>query len=148
MAIEMRFDLTLSFSKKAQIPFVAKQSRGNTNRQRAQVPERIQQARATTQFGNSPLSPGQMFCFFLGSLTQCISYLRITRGQGLPLIQRLGTNLATMIDPHQANDMATLCRVECTVRNVASGNGSRGTRRSSKSAQSTVKLKKQGVDGH
>ncbi|KTC40931.1 hypothetical protein AO260_31025 [Pseudomonas sp. ABAC21] len=62
----------------------------------------------TAQLADALLTPGKMVNFFFGRVLHRCAHLRQLGGQGLTLIQRLGTDFAGMVDAHQAGDMARL----------------------------------------
>ncbi len=108
MPIQVRLYLALCFSKEPQIPLIPKGPSCHAKRKRTKIPGKIQQTGTPAKLSNTPLCPGQMFNFLIRSNAQGTTHLPVTRGEGLALIKSLGTNLATMINPHQPNDVPTL----------------------------------------
>jgi len=65
MLIEMAFDLSFGFDDEAEAHAVAQQSSRGTDRERAGIPEWIQQARAGVELFQPGLAPGEVVGFFV-----------------------------------------------------------------------------------
>ena len=62
-----------------------------------------------------------MVVLLAGGLLHCFPGPGIARHQRLPLVERLGRDLARVVDPHQARGVAALTFVQLVVRDVAGG---------------------------
>jgi len=105
MAGEVRLNLSLSFRQESQIPPVSRHASQDTKRQRPPVPKGVEQTFPPTQFRNSLLGPSQVLGFFISRAVQSIPDKRVARRERLPLVERLSTNFATVIDAHQTERM-------------------------------------------
>src|SRR5260221_12940951 len=110
MAVEMRLDLALGLGDKAEIPAVAERTRRSPQRKRAGIPEGIEQTRAPTELVDALRAPAQVVLLFERRLCQCAAALRISCGQTLALVKRLGTDLAHVIDAHQRGRLGARIR--------------------------------------
>ena len=108
MVVEMILDLTFGLDHEAETPFVARQTRQRAQREGAGIPERIEQALAVAEFLQPLFAPGQMVVLLLGRALQTLTGLGQLGGERLALIERLGTDLARVVDAHQACHMPTL----------------------------------------
>src|ERR1700710_1257053 len=98
MTFEMAFNLALGFGEKAEVPLAAEQTRRGTERKRTRIPQRIKQTRAAAEFVDALRGPRKVIGFFGGSPFERGARFRVTRGQRLPLIQRLCADFAGVID--------------------------------------------------
>ena len=68
MPVEMRFDLTLGFGEKTEVPFITQHAGDESHAECAAEPQGVQQAFATAEFADALLAPGEVVGFFLGGL--------------------------------------------------------------------------------
>ena len=78
------------------------------DREGARVPERIEQARARAELAEALLAPGEVIAFLARGLAAAFPRGCRAGHQGLAVIERLGGDLAGMVDPHQAGHVAPL----------------------------------------
>jgi hypothetical protein len=97
--------LALRFGKEGEIPAVAQDAGGNAHRQRARVPNWIQEARAPAQFMDALSAPREVVLLLGRSFFKRTPVPRIPGRERLPLIKGLGANFANVIYPHQRRSM-------------------------------------------
>ena len=106
MALQMRLDLPLCLGKETKAPSIAQSPGHCPNRERTQIPERIEQALPAGQLGNTPFGPVEVLRFLPCRLFQRLPRRRIPAGKRLSLVEPLRTHFADMIDPHQCRGVA------------------------------------------
>src|SRR5437879_3112726 len=84
----MLFDLPLGFDDKAEVRAVAGHAGGQSDRERACIPQRVDEARAVVELGETLLRPREMLFFFPRRLREALADRAVARGQGLRLISR------------------------------------------------------------
>ena len=92
-------------------------------------------------FGDALFGPRQMIGFLVGCAAQGVTQRRIARGKRLPLIQRLGTNFAHMIDAHQPTGMGPFLLAHPRLGKPRSGGRALTPRRRENGAQCAVEFK-------
>ena len=106
MLIEVAFDLALGFDHEAEAHAVAQQCGGGADRERAGVPERIQQARTGVELLQTCLAPGEM----VGFLVRCFQEQCASRGgasyQGLAVVEGLRCDFAGVVYTHEGGGVA------------------------------------------
>ncbi len=100
--------LILGGGDEAQADAVADQPGHCADAKRQAVEQRVEHARVAAQFADALLAPGQVIDLLVGGMLHGLAYLRQLGGQRLALIERLGADLAGVVDAHQAGDMAGL----------------------------------------
>ena len=109
MAGQMGLHLTLGFDDEAQAPGIAGTPCRQAEGEGAGVPQRVEQTRPVAQLAQALLGPGQVIGFFARSRKHLLAQARCARCQCLRLVQRLGANLADMIDAHQRARQTPFC---------------------------------------
>jgi len=71
--IEMAFNLALGFDDKTEARAIAEQGRQRADRERACIPERVQQARPRVELFQTGLAPGEVIGFFVRRLQEEIA---------------------------------------------------------------------------
>ena len=79
VALEMALDLRLGLGEEAEAPAIARDARGEAPGERARVPQRIEEARARIEIGESIAAPGEVIAFLGARALQDVSNLRIAR---------------------------------------------------------------------
>ena len=98
---QVLLDLALGFDDEAQAPGIAGTPGCQAERKGTGVPQRVEQAGPVAEFAQALLGPGQVVGFFARGRGHLRAQGRRARGQRLGLVQRLGADLAHMIDAHQ-----------------------------------------------
>ena len=98
----MLADLVLGGGDEPEADLVADQPGGGADTERQPVEQRIEYAGMTAQLADALLAPGQVVDFFLGRVLHGLAHFGQFGGQGLALVQRLGTDFPGMVDAHQA----------------------------------------------
>ena len=75
MALQMRFDLLLSFGHKTQAPIVAQTRRAIADGKGTRVPQRVQERAARVQLAQALFGPSQMINFFRPRYTPPVTEL-------------------------------------------------------------------------
>jgi len=71
------------------------------------------------QFVKALLAPREVVELFIGRLLHLVFDIRITRDNGMPLVEPLGSDLTGMINAHQACRMCSLFLIQNAFLNVA-----------------------------
>src|SRR5450830_1144568 len=100
MTAQMPFDLALGFRDKPKAARIAQTRGDRTQRIRAGVPQRIEQADVRTELTQALGSPGQVILFFPARFGKLLLDRLTLREASLGVIQRLRTDLTDMVDPH------------------------------------------------
>ncbi len=106
--IEMAFHLSFCFDDKAEAGAIAEQRGRGADRERAGVPQRIQQTRVGLELLQTSLAPGQMIGFFLGGFEKKLTRCSGTSDQGLAVVERLGGDFTGVVYPHEGGGFALL----------------------------------------
>jgi hypothetical protein len=104
----MGFHLALGLDHKAQAGGVAQAPSQQTDAKRAGIPKRVQRAAVSAQLAQALLGPGQVVGFFARRFLHLLAQQRAAGTDRLRLIQRLGTDLAHMVHPHQGAGQTAL----------------------------------------
>lgn len=142
----MRLDLPLSLCEKPQVPAIAEFPGNNTDRQGAEVPYRVEQTLAAAQLIDALLGPREMLGFFVGRVAQRFRDRWIALGQRLPLVERLGADLADMVHPHQTRDMCLFRVRHLRIGRIRARRPTNAARRGEDGTQGTVKFDDQAVN--
>ena len=102
----MRLHLPLGFGDESQADAVSRDAGGHAQEKAPGVPDRVQPAGASIEFLESFGAPGQVVLFFLGGLEQVAFDFLGTRHQRLAPVERLGGNLAGVVDAHEGDAVA------------------------------------------
>jgi hypothetical protein len=108
---EMALDLTLRFRHESEARPIAEKARERPDGDGARVPHRIQQGRTRTELIEPVPAPGEVVAFFRRGVTQRGLGFRVAGGEGLALVEALGSNFPGVIDPHEARGMPSPRRV-------------------------------------
>src|ERR1700761_6598503 len=101
MVAQMRFDLLFSLGYKPEAGAVAQRAGKRADRERADIPCRIQNAWPTVELFQAQLAPSQMIHFLLCRLPHGFFDLGIAGGEGLSLIKSLRSHLSGVVYTHQ-----------------------------------------------
>src|SRR6266511_4912439 len=85
----MLFDLALGFDDKAEVRAIAGHAGGQSDCERACIPQGIDQTRAVVELGETLLRPREMLFFLARRVREAAADRAVACGQGLRLIQRL-----------------------------------------------------------
>ena len=121
VVLEMVDHLALGLGDEPETPSIPGKPRRDADGERSAEPERVEQARPRAEFRQTLAAPHQVIVLFAGRRLHGRTDSGITRGQRLPLIQRLSRDLAGVIDPHQPRRMPGLVVVEQSIDGVAGG---------------------------
>ena len=105
VAVQMLLHLAFGLGHKAQADPVADTAGHGPNGVGTGVPQRAQPARAAIQFAQPLGAPGQMVLFLDRGLEQMLAQRWVAGDRCLPVVQRLGRNLAGVVDAHQPRSM-------------------------------------------
>jgi hypothetical protein len=108
MTCQVLLHLALGFHHEAEAGLVAQAAGDEADAERTQVPERIEHALARAELAQPLGRPGQMVGFLCGGLGELTPQRGVGRGQRLRAVERLGADLADVIDPHQRTGFAAL----------------------------------------
>src|SRR5438067_1511958 len=108
MAGQMFFDLPLRFRQEREVPPIAQGPRERADRERARIPQWVEQARPPAELANPLDAPGKVVLFFTRRLLERRFHARIARSECLPLVERLSTDFAYVIHAHQRRSMGAL----------------------------------------
>src|SRR5450755_380026 len=98
MVDEVPFDLALGLDDEAKAGGIAHPPGHEADAEGAEIPDRIEQARTRAQFAQALRGPGQMVGLVGGSAYELAPQVRVRRGKRLRTVERLGTNLADVVD--------------------------------------------------
>ena len=112
MRMQVLFNLTFGLDHEAQAHRIASTRRQQPERERAGVPERVQQARVRVEFPQPLLGPRKVIGLLARGVRELSSQCWVARSERLGAVQRLRAHLADMIDTHQRARQATLFVVE------------------------------------
>lgn len=104
--VQVALDLPFSLGHESEAEAIAKQSCRCADRNRACIPDRVQQARARAKFLEPVAAPGQVIAFLGGRTPHGFAGRRGTRGQDLAVIKTLRGDFAGVIDAHETGDVA------------------------------------------
>lgn len=121
MPIEMRPHLPLGFSQEPETPVITTFSGKNSNGERPEVPERIQETCPRIQLPNSLRGPLEMLHFLTCGTIKRGSNQGIVANNGLTLIKRLRANFANMIDTHQRTSVPLVAERQTRLWQFCSG---------------------------
>lgn len=108
MPLQMLLYLALCFHQKAHAPFVSGNAGRNAEAEGGRVPGRIQQTWPPTQFVDPLPAPGKVVTLFFSSVFKYAANFGTSRHHGLPPIQSLGAEFATMIDAHESHRLGII----------------------------------------
>ena len=111
--------LTLGFDDEPETPPVPGKPGPGPDGERAGVPQRVEPARRRAELSEPRAAPGEVVALLPGRLLHRGAGGAIARGEGLPVVKRLGRNFARVIDPHQSRRVPALPVIETIVRGVA-----------------------------
>ena len=144
----MRLHLALGFHHKAQADRVATQLASDEAQAKSTcIPKRVQQAGPCAQFSQAAFGPGQVIGFFRAGRQKMRPELRVLGGQGLRGIQRLRTDLAHMVDPHERTGLLAFSVCHGHRGHTHRRVGARGMVRRKHGAQGLVEGVDEGVHG-
>ena len=152
MVREVFFHLSLGLHHKAETPGGSQKAGGGAERKAAGVPQRSEQAGATTELPDPLLAPAEVVLLLSGSVLEALPDLGVTGGERLPSIESLGGDFASVVHAHEGGARCPVLRRER--RSPESGGGARpGCRSDSRqNPQAGVDLRQEGVeqmdDGH
>jgi hypothetical protein len=138
--------LPLRLCDEAETGAVAGEPGEGADRERACIPQRIEQAGPATQLVDARCAPGEMVGFLAGRLHQCRLGRRAGGYSRLPLVQRLGRDLTGMIHPHQGSGVSPLGRLVNGLGNPFGGVGPAGRIAAEQGPQGLVDRADQAVD--
>ena len=146
--VQMAADLILGSRDEAQAQAIADQAGTGADPEGEAIEQRIEQARTLTQGADALLAPGQVIDLFVGRLLHFFAHFRQLGGQRLTLVQRLGADLAGVVDAHEAGRMtaflvAQLGVLERNGRRAAGGSAAEGR----KGTQGGIRLDQQSIEG-
>src|SRR5690606_5324423 len=101
-------DRALGIDHETQVPAVAAQPGGGADRVATGVPQRVEHAGSAVELAQAVGAPGQVVGFFLGGVQQVLAGFLAARHRGLAEVERLGADLANVVDARQAGGMAAL----------------------------------------
>ena len=110
MAVEMLLHLTLGFGHEAEADAVAQAPCREADRERAGVPERIQQTGTRVERFETFGSPREMIFFLDRGVIEHGPQRRRSGREFLSLVERLRADLADVIHAHQSSRVRTLRR--------------------------------------
>ena len=157
---QVRLDLALGLRNESETPLVAGDAGRGTDSEGTGVPQRVQQARATTEFVNTTLAPVEVIVLLLRGAFHVLAHRWVFRRDGMSLVKRLGADLAGVVDAHETGHVAQLRLVQGGLRQVAGRVGAvcgryfaaggadglvEGTELASKSLEDIVKSSEGGV---
>lgn len=121
MVVQMRFDLFFRLGDKPEADPIAKRARHGADRIGSCIPQGIQHAGMAAKLGQAALAPGKMIGLLGGGLLHRRGDFRVSRRQGLALIQGLCGYLTGVVDPHQPCGPCRLLRAQ--PGHIARGHG-------------------------
>lgn len=125
MAVEVVANLLLGFPNETEAPLVTENPACRSNRKRTGIPQWRQPADVLAEFADALLAPRQVVEFLVRRMPHLFFDRPVASDRRVPVVQRLGRNLAGVIDAHQAGRMGFLALVEIRVDDVLGGIGSR-----------------------
>ena len=154
MPFEMRHYLAFGFSDESEVPSISGEPGEAADGERAGVPQWVEQTFVRAQFFDALFAPGKMIVFFRRRTPHAFTNARVAGGQCLAAIQRLGANLADMVNSHVTTRTATLGIIErviiCGLRRKCpgrfSGFGGKRRERVRHSAERTRQATRQADD--
>src|SRR6185437_11517866 len=101
MLAEMALDLPLRLDHEPEAGPVTGERRDRTNKEGAGVPQRVEQAGTGMQVLQAALAPGEVIGLLAGRIEQHPARSFRAGGDRLAMVERLGGDLAGMVDAHQ-----------------------------------------------
>src|SRR5690606_27585367 len=98
MIVEMRFDLALGLGDEAQAHAIAGETGSETDADAAQVPERVEQARAAAELFEPCVAPREMIALLGSRVRELRAHLRRARYERLSVVKPLRRELAGAVD--------------------------------------------------
>ena len=121
VAAEVFFHLAFGLGKESEIPAIAQRAGGRAHGEGSRVPERIEQARPAAELLDALGAPGEVVLLFQRRLLQRQPVAGLARGQRLALVERLGADLADVVDAHQRRGVRALGALQCSLRDIGRG---------------------------
>src|SRR5262245_15643461 len=140
MALEMALDLPFGLLEEAEVPGVAELARGVADRERARVPERIEEARPYPELRDALLGAREVVFLLARRPLERSFELRVIRRQRLALVERLGADLTAVVHAHQRRSFLSLRGRKRHRIGVAARNRSRCARCARERPQPPVEL--------
>ena len=106
MSLQVLLDLAFGFRHEAEAGAVADARGSQADRERASVPERVEQAGPATQFADALLRPRQVVGFLARGLLEHGPQFGAARRERLRVVQRLRADLADVVHAHQRDRFA------------------------------------------
>src|SRR5436309_14259512 len=108
MSLQVRLDLAFRFRHESEADAVAETRGKQSDRERTDMPERIEQAGSSAKFVDASLCPREMIEFFIRRGEKRRAQLRVARSDRLSFVERLRADLADVIDAHQRRRFGAL----------------------------------------
>ena len=139
MSLQVLLDLPLGFRHEAEAGTVADARGSQADRERASIPERVEEAGPATQIANALLRPREVVGFLTRGLLEHRPQCGAARGERLGVVQRLRTDLPHVIHAHQRGRFPCFVdRKRLGFAHPSGGRRARRRRRRCQRAQRTV----------
>lgn len=106
--LQVATDLTFGFSDEAEADLVASEAGDGTDDEGQAIPERVEATGRVAEFMHAMLAPGEMIGLLARRLRHLLAHGRQPGGEGLPLVEGLGTDFAAVVDAHEAGGVPLL----------------------------------------
>ena len=126
MFVEVLAHLILRRRNEPQADAVADQAGGGADTEGQAIEEGVEHAGMAAELADALFAPGQVVDLLVGRLFHRFAHTRQARSQRLALVERLGTDLAGMVDAHEAGHVASFAFAQFGVRLDHGGRGAAG----------------------
>src|SRR5262249_34852524 len=106
VAVEMALDLTLGLGDEAEAGTITEERGAGAERERAGVPERVEETRPRAELPEARLAPGEGVRFGARRVHEQRARAVRARHQGLAVVERLRGELAGVVDAHERGALA------------------------------------------
>ncbi len=121
---------------------------GDADRERARVPQRIQERGPRVELGEPRLRPREMVLFLARRVRVARPNVRVARNERLRGVERLRAHFSRVIDAHQSGGVPPLVRLEHGFGQSLAGRRTRGSHRARQRAKGAIETDDEGVEGH
>lgn len=127
MIAQMFGNLPFGLGNKTEGPAISECTAGRADRKCSRVPQWAESTDRCVEFAYAFFAPVQMVTLFIGGLAHVRGHGRVASDSGVSLVEGLCSDLAGMIDSHQASGMPPFSRGELRIRNLPRRIGTGGT---------------------
>ena len=109
-------NLRLGLGEESHAPAIAGEPGHHSQRERACIPERVEQARPCVELAQPAAAPCKVVALLGSGLAQRGAYARIPREERLPAIERLRADFARVVHAHEPRGKPRVATLGCALR--------------------------------